>query len=226
MSAAAKITPREAEAAEGARRRDGDGSKRHERRHVPGIVLPFLVRELFHALTPAEWMLWCCIYLHSNRDGFCCLKNETLISETGLGRNGFHRAKRGLVAKEWLENCGQRNDRGPNVYKASVHVPDHVRQFIDSLWDSLNLEKWWNSPHLEGDRFNYTDSQIDCLVAWRVIRVLRESGPDWRMGEITAELAAKAQDALLTRLRCAAKSLGPGRGMWHLWGDGFDEAVP
>jgi hypothetical protein len=201
--------------------------KKSERRHVPGIVLPFLVRELFYTLTPAEWKLWCCVYLHSNREQYCCLKNSTLISETGLGRNGFHQAKRGLLAKEWLENCGQRNDRGPNVYKTSIHVPYHVRQFIDSLWQRLNQEEWWNSPHLEGDKFDYTDSQIDWLVAWRAIRVLRESDPDWRMGEgeIPAELSAKAQDALLTRLRCAAQSLGPGRGMWTLWGDAFDEAT-
>lgn len=198
-------------------------SSAKERRHVPGIVMPFLCRELFRELSPAAWKLWSCLYLHSNREHYCCVRNELLIDETGLGRNVFHRVKRELIERAWLTNCGQREKRGANVYQVTIPVPENVRALIEALWTRLGSEDWWRNAPL--DHFNWTDSQLDWLVAWRTIRTLREIDPDWKPGrEISPDLFARVQESMLSKLRHAAGSLGPGRGEWYLFGDGFDDA--
>jgi hypothetical protein len=201
---------------------DRPEEKRTERRHVPGIVMPFLVRELFSVLTPTEWKLWCCLYLHSNRDGVCCLKNETLIAEIGVGKNAFHEAKRGLIDRKWLENLGQRNKRGANIYRVLIGVPKSIQAFIDALWDRLGEEDFWNRCD-SGEAFDYSDNQFEWLVESRVIRVLKATDPTWKPNmEISPALASKAQQSLLEKLRRAGSSMGHGKGMWFLWGDGLD----
>lgn len=210
----------------------GRGQKSTERRHVPGIVMPFLVRELVADLTPTEWLVWSVLFLHASRDGFCCLKHETVVGESGVGWNAVHKAKRGLIAKKWLENCGQRDLRGPNNYRVRIRVPESVDEFTGVLWDRLNEETWWND-RLGDDKHSYAEDHLDWLVAWRVIRTLKECDAalsdngrsSWKSQEpIRPELRDTALTSLLDRLRRAAKSLNPDRGMWWLWGDGFDEA--
>lgn len=184
--------------------------------------MPFLVRELFSVLTPTEWKLWCCLYLHSNREGFCYLKNETQIAEIGVGKNAFHEAKRGLIDKKWLENCGQRNGRGANIYRVLIGVPKSIQSFIDTLWDRLGHEDFWNRCD-SAESFDYTDNQIEWLVQSRVIRILREADSSWTPhAEISPALASKAQQSLLDKLRRAGSSMENGKGMWFLWGDGLD----
>ena len=202
-----------------------------ERRHVPGTVLPFLVRELVAGLTATEWLVWSILFLHANRDGFCCLKHETVASECGIGWNAVHKAKRGLIAKGWLENCGQRDLRGPNNYRVRIHVPTSVAEFTGVLWDRLNEESWWNKG-LGDDTHAYAEDHIEWLVAWRVIRTLKECDAALRE---TGQAAWKPQEAILPALRdaalttlldclrLAAKSLNLDRGEWWLFGDGFDE---
>jgi hypothetical protein len=184
--------------------------------------MPFLVRELFSALTPTEWKLWSCLYLHSNREGVCCLKNETLIGEIAVGKNAFHEAKRSLIDKKWLENCGQRNSRGANIYRILIGVPKSMQGFIDTLWDRLSEEDFWNRCD-SAEAFDYSDNQIDWLVQWRVIRTLKDADPSWKAQmEISPALASKAHQSLLDKLRRAGSSMGRGEGLWFLWGDGFD----
>ena len=203
----------------------------HGRRHVPGTVLPFLVRELVAGLTTTEWLVWSILFLHANRGGFCCLKHETVASECGIGWNAVHKAKRGLIAKGWLENCGQRDRRGPNNYHVRIHIPKPVNEFIGVFWDRLNEESWWKEQ-LGDDTHAYAEDHIEWLVAWRVIRTLkecdaalRETGQAaWKPQEaILPALRDAALTALLDRLRLAAKSLNLDRGEWWLFGDGFDE---
>lgn len=207
------------------------GQKSAERRHVPGIVLPFLVRELVAELTPTEWLVWSILFLHASREGFCCLKHGTLVCESAIGWNAVHRAKRGLIAKKWLENCGQRDLRGPNNYRVRIRVPEPVDEFTSVLWDRLNKEPWWNE-RLGDDKHGYAEDHLDWLVAWRVIRMLKkcdaalsETGrATWKPQEpIRPALYDAGLNALLDRLRLAAKSLNQDRGEWWLFGDGFDE---
>lgn len=204
-----------------------------ERRHVPGVVVPFLLRELMAALTPAEYMVWSIFFLHANRESTCCLKNATIISECGLARNTFLSAKRGLLSKAWLESWGQRDGRGAGVYKVLIPASQSVRKFTGDLWDKLNTEKWWDD-RLIREEFAYTDNQFDWLVSWRVIRALKDSDARvesdlawvaWNaQNDIGPELGKRAEQALVAILRHAASSLGDDRGMWYLWGDGFDAA--
>lgn len=214
------------------KRRISGAQKSTERRHVPGTVLPFLVRELLSGLTATEWLVWSILFLHANREGFCCLKHETVANECGIGWNAVHKAKRGLVAKGWLENCGQRDLRGPNNYRVRIGVPKPVDEFIGVLWDRLNEEGWWNE-RLGSDKHKYADDHLDWLVAWRVIRTIKECDAvlsekgraSWKPQEtICPELRDATVRALLDRLSRAAKFLNQDRGEWWLFGDGFDEA--
>lgn len=184
--------------------------------------MPFLVRELFHELSPIEWMVWCFVFAHRNREGYCYLLNETIAEKTGLSLNTVQTAKHGLIRKGWLTNCGQQK-RGANLYQTTIGIPENVRTFIEALWGRLQGETWWiDAPF---DHFNWTDHQLDWLVAWRVIRTLREIDPKWTTRqEIGAQLAKQAHDSILATLRRAAKGLQPGRGEWWLFGDGFDDA--
>jgi hypothetical protein len=204
-----------------------------ERRHVPGIVIPFLARELIAELTPAEWKCWTILFLHSNRECFCCLKHETIVTETGIGWNAVHRAKRGLCKKEWLEICGQRERRGPNNYKIAIPNPKPVAGFIDTLWAQLEQEAWWNTG-LGDDKTSYSEDHLDWLISWRVIRELKESdarlsdgsgAKPWTPHEsIRPELYAETLKELVRKLRHAAHVLTPERGIWWLFGDGLDTA--
>jgi hypothetical protein len=211
-----------------------DKFKKGERRHVPGIVLPFLVRELMQTLTPAEFMAWSAFYLHANRENVCCLKNETVIRECGFTKNTFHRSKSGLVKKCWLVPLGQRGGRGPGVYKTAIPLPRSVETFLNALWDVISKESWWDD-RLGEDKFDYTDTQLDWLVWWRVIRALKDSDAAARAGAVDAaawnpnddippDLSRQAQQALLTILRRAGSLLSKDQGLWFLWGDGFDAA--
>jgi hypothetical protein len=222
---------------DGSKPKPYEGREKHngsERRHVPGLVLPFLVRELLSELTAAEWLVWSVLFLHSNREGLCCLKNETIIAETGIGIGAFHIAKRGLLKKRWAENCGQKEGRGPNVYRVRIPTPKPIEDFLCVLWDKLNCEKWWNEG-FGSDRFDFSDSQLDWLLAWRAIRILKESDlaltgntknrKPWTPRErINPELQHAAQELLLRKLRHAGASLNQDRGLWWLFGDGFDAA--
>jgi hypothetical protein len=202
-----------------------------ERKHVPGVVIPFLIRELISGLRPTEWVVWTICFLHANREMFCCLKHETIVAESGVGWNGVHKAKRGLIAKKWLENCGQRDLRGPNTYRVYIPIPKPVHEFIDTLWELLNRERWWNEQ-IGDDKHDYAEDHIDWLIAWRVIRTLKECDAaltengrsSWKPQlAICPEFQETALKTLLDRLRKSAKSLNPDRGMWWLWGDGFEE---
>src|SRR5579871_2090961 len=182
--------------------------KTKERKHVPGIVVPFLVRELISDLTPAEWTVWSICFLHANRELTCYLTNDTLCSESGIGWNTVHRAKKNLKQKGWLKICGQRDGRGPNVYKMIVPIPNGIEKFIGSLWDSLNLEPWWNN--LGAEKFDYREEHLDWLIAWRVIRCLKEASsilnerPPWTaQAPISQPLHEAAIKNLLARLRKA-----------------------
>lgn len=195
------------------------------RRGVPGIVLPFLVRELLSGLRPAQLVVWICIYLHSNREGCCCLKNHTLVAETGIGKNAFQEAKRELIEKGWLENCGQRERRGANIYRVKIPTPEAVARITDSLWDRLNEEAWYEKLGFDEGNYAYTDNQIDWLVNWRVIRAVKEIDPNWTARTaIEPAIAERAEGALLERLRRAGKLLCGDDGLWILWGDAYDKA--
>jgi hypothetical protein len=211
-----------------------ESGKRFERKHVPGVVMPFLVRELLFDLTSAEWKVWTILFTHANRELVCCLKNSTIISESGLGKNSFHTAKRELVRKKWAKNCGQRDGRGANVYKVFVPTPKPVEDFTAVLWEKLNQETWWEK-NLGADSVDYSEDHLDWLIAWRVIRALRDadsklmaankSSKVWRPNaRIYPELQTEAEAALLTTLRRSGTSLNPERGIWWLFGDGYDEA--
>ena len=207
---------------------------RSERKHVPGIVLPFLVRELLFDLTSAEWKIWTILFSHTNRELICCLKNATVISEASIGVNSFHAAKRGLLHKRWAKNCGQKSGRGPNVYKVLIPIPKPVEEFTSALWGKLNEESWWDK-NVGSDGFDYSDDHFDWLVSWRIIRALRDADSELRSADkkakawrpdhrISPELKMKAEANLLASLRRAGALLNPERGNWWLFGDGYDEA--
>lgn len=193
-----------------------------ERKHVPGLVLPFLTRELLYLLKPAEWMVWTLMFLHSNREGYCRLLNETICELSGMALSTVQRAKSGLIQKGWIVHCGQKN-RGSNQYSVVLLLPDSIQAFIAALWDELTAEAWWKS--LGNDSHDYTDAHLDWLLAWRVIRAIRETenGKDWRPHEaIPGCVQREAMVALLSRLRTASALLTPEHGVWWLFGDGLD----
>lgn len=192
-----------------------------ERKHVPGKVMPFLARELFATLSPGAWKVWTVMFLHANRENYSFLANNTLRRESGLARNTVRRAKRELVKKKWVDNCGQRGGWQSNLYKVSIPMPKPVEKFIGALWIKLNKESWWEV--VGEDKHNYAEDHLDWLTGWRVVCVLKRSG--WRGKTIGHKVWTAAEGELLRILRSAAKDLDQGRGLWWLWGRGFDEAA-
>lgn len=196
--------------------------------------MPFLARELLCGLTSAEWKVWCVIFSHCNREMFSCLKNETVIAESGLGKNAYHEAKRGLIEKRWLENCGQKSGRGANVYKILIAVPHGIEKIKGELWDWLNSQQWWTHDFGK-DSVSFSDDHFDWLVYWRIVCALKnadeqmradgESEP-WRPdAPISKELRDMALEFLTGTFAKASANLNDERGEWWLFRDGFDEAM-
>jgi hypothetical protein len=211
--------------------------KKHERKHVPGSVLPFLIRELVYLLEPAEWIIWSVLFLHANRDGYTYLLNSTVCTETGLSIATAQRAKRGLLAEKnknkvqrgkWMVRCGQKDGFRSNLYQLRIGIPKTIEAFTDLVWETFYKEKWPES--LGDDRHNYADNHLDWLIGWRVIRALRECDPPqsdpakrWRPHQkISASHRDVTAEFLLEILRGAGEKLTEERGLWWLWGDGFD----
>jgi helix-turn-helix protein len=198
-----------------------------ERKHVAGLVLPFLARDLLYLLTSAEWMLWTVIFLHSDRKGRCFLLNSTLAGETGLSIGTVQQAKRGLVSKGWLMRCGQKAGRGSNIYEIAIQIPKQLDDFIDALWERMNKESWWG---VYSDRVSHSLQHLDWMVAWRTIRTIREC--EASMGACGAKwipsmkskpvLYTAAMEAMTERLSMAGCKLRAGRSLWWLFGDGFE----
>lgn len=194
-----------------------------ERKHVPGVILPYLAREFACLLSDGEWKLWSVLYLHSNREGYTFLANNTLCREAGCGLKAAQGRKRGLMRKGWLENCGQRKGWMSNTYKVGIPTPKAVHAFLDYLWEQLNKEPWWSN--LGRDGHNYAEDHLDWLIAWRAACVLKTHGWKAKEKSISEKLQAVAAEELLSILRLAGVELGENRGLWWLLGDGFDEAV-
>jgi Helix-turn-helix domain len=93
---------------------------RDKRKHVPGTILPFVVREVRASLSSSAWSVWTALFQHANRNGYCWMKNENIQVETGLAKNTVDRVKLELIDKGWLENCGQRGGRGANTTALSL----------------------------------------------------------------------------------------------------------
>jgi hypothetical protein len=203
---------------------------KHERKHVAGLVLPFLARELLFLLSSAEWMLWTILFLHSDRQGRCFLLNATLAMESGLSIGTVQEAKRGLVNKGWLMRCGQKGGRGSNVYEIAIPVPKQLDLFIAALWERMNQESWWG---VYRDRVSCSLQHLDWMVTWRVIRTIRKCEADmpicstkWMPNiKLRPELHAAAMEAMTGRLCVAGSKLRAGRGLWWRFGEGFDGEI-
>lgn len=190
------------------------------RKHVPGKVFPFLARELAYTLTTTEWKVWSILFLHGNREGFCHVGNETLSEECNIGHNANARAKRGLIKKGWLENCGQRGGWQSNNYHMKVPLPESVWAFHFALWETLRSRAWWEQ--VGDDAHDYAEDHLDWLIGWREVRALRDAG--WCRGDITDDVWQAAMTRLLSIVDLAGERVDPTRGLWWVLGDGFDEA--
>lgn len=205
------------------------GDRPKERKHVPGKVLPFLVRELLHEIKGGALTIWIVMFLHSNREGYCFLANKTLSRESGIGLKALQRQKKKLKKAGWITNCGQRSGWQSNTYKVSIPIPKTVASVIDSIELKILAEDWYEDVRF--DEHDYAEDHLDWLVAWRVMVILKKNGWKGGAGKISAETRRLSEFEAMSIIRLAARGLipgslnDPGPGLWWLWGDGFDAAV-
>jgi len=196
---------------------------KRERKHVPGLVVPFLYRELECTLKSGPARVWMNLYLHTNRHGSCFMLNRTLRRKTGLSLHAIQDAKNNLIAQGWLETDGREGGRDANVYYPKIRLPPLLEKFYSDFTDKMMAETWWEREGIDGH--DYTDNHLDWLIQWRVLRVLFDSDESktWSPKKpIPEELGTKAMNALLDKLRVAAKGLNEERGIWWLFGDALD----
>jgi len=75
---------------------------------IDSKMVPFSLRERLHELTGNEFMLWMCLFLHSDREGEAYPSNKVLMEETGISERNLVRLKQSLRKKGWLPKSTQR----------------------------------------------------------------------------------------------------------------------
>lgn len=188
------------------------------RKHVPGSVVPFLVREFIGDIKQAA-AVWLVLWLHCNRERICWPNNKTLVEETGFSLAAIQRHKEVLERKGWLENQGQRGGWRSNCYKVSIGIPNEIEKLIRKILEVAGE----NITAVSFDFEKYQDDRLLWLVVWRVVNRLKFRYGWKRNQPLPKNLREAVADDILTVLLSASPNLSKSLGRWWLWGDGFDE---
>ena len=199
-------------------RKDDYDAQRLNRKHVPGSVVPFLVREFIGDVKQAA-AVWLVLWLHCNRERMCWPNNKTLVEETGFSLAAIQRHKETLERMGWLENLGQRGGWKSNCYKVSIGIPKEIDRLIQEILQIAGE----NITAVSFDFEEYENDRLLWLVAWRVVNCLKFRH-NWKRNQpLPKSLRVAVADDILMVLLSASPNLSKSLGRWWLWGDGFNE---
>ena len=199
---------------------------RSEQRRTPGIVMPFLVRELVCTLSGNQFLVWTVMFLLKRRNNLCRVKNETLELKCGISKVTLDEAKRVLIKKGWLKNLGQYM-KGANRYEVTIPIPREVKAFIHVLHDVLEKEPWYDEVFARKERAEYPEEDLDITIALRSVRALLSASEGaWQPGQkIPKTIAEAALKQMLETLRGAATAFVEGDSIFELWGDAYQQQL-